>query len=123
MTILHGPRLIQGDPGTEAPAYGRSAYRNAHTAEQETLQQLREQKDLSSIVQTLRNAATSVRYTPETTVKNGHLSDEGKKNLLGFADEFIETHDKNGDHALGHSDFYEKVGPMTQWSIERIDYE
>jgi hypothetical protein len=123
MTILNGPRLIQGDPGTEAPTYGRTAYKNAHKSEQETLQQLRNQKDLSSIVQTLRTAAISVRYTPENTVSNGHLSEEGKKNLLGFADEFIETHDRNGDHALGHNDFYEKIGPLTQWDIERIDYE
>jgi hypothetical protein len=122
-SILNGSRMIQGDPGTKAPEYGRSAYRNTNAAEQDTLQQLREQKDLNSVLQTLRTAATSVRYTPEDTVDNGHLRKEGLQNLLGFADEFIETHDKNGDGALGHEDFYEKIGPLAQMDIERLDYE
>jgi len=117
-SISSGPRTIQGagDPGE----YGRVAYRGLHQAEQDTLQRLNEQGDLSTV---LNFVGTSVRYTPDNTVKNGHLTDDGKENLLGFADEFIETYDKNADHALGHSDFYEKNESMAKWELEKLDYE
>lgn len=116
--ISNGPRLIQGsgEPGE----YGRTAYRGMYEAEQDTLQNLHEQRNLRPLLDLLR---TSVRYTPADTVQKGRMTEDGKANLLGFADEFIETHDVNKDGALSHSDFYEKNERLAKRELDRIEYD
>jgi hypothetical protein len=117
-SISNGPRIIQGsgEPGE----YGRAAYRGLHQAEQDTARALHEQKSLRPLFDLL---GTAVRYTPDETVKGKRLTEDGQKNLLGFANEFIETHDNNKDGALSYSDIYDKNEQMTKWRLEQIEYD
>ncbi|HEY9746003.1 MAG TPA: hypothetical protein V6C99_07280 [Oculatellaceae cyanobacterium] len=109
------------DKDTATPGeYGRKAYRKFHETEQDTLKRLNAQGDFQAAVQLI---SSPVRYTPLNTVKNGYLTDEGKENLLGFADEFIQAHDKNKDGVLDHRDFYERLESKEKKRLDRIDYE
>jgi hypothetical protein len=110
--------MIQGsgEPGE----YGRAAYRGMHEAEQGTIRELHDQANLRPLLDLL---STSVKYTPANTVRNKHLTEDGQKSLLGFADEFIEMHDRNKDGALSYSDIYDKNEQMTKWKLDQIEYD
>lgn len=110
------PKVIQGNPDSPAGEYGRTAYQNAKTVKD----QLSEGKNPLASYQLI---TTGVRYTPGDTLKNRRLNEDGIKNLVAYADEYIQTHDKNKDGVLTHSDFYEQAEVLYKPNLDQIDYE